>query len=79
MKASELTLNNIKPNKTQPNKHVMALITFVLLLPLVYFIPEFIATYMSDDRFFVSLISVGVIVPLLSYLLIPLILKLCFK
>jgi antibiotic biosynthesis monooxygenase (ABM) superfamily enzyme len=58
------------------NKHFMALLTFLLLLPLVYFIPSFIALYISEDRFLVSLISVAIIVPLLSYCLMPMLLKL---
>ena len=66
-------------SKQVPNKHVMALVTFLLLLPLVYFIPEFISIYISTEKFLVSLISVSIIVPLLSYLLIPLALKLIFK
>jgi len=63
----------------KPNNHLMAFLTFILLLPLVYFIPYFIAAYISEDRFLVSLISVGVIVPLLSYCLMPIVLKLLNK
>lgn len=67
----------MKKTSLKLNKHFMALLTFLLLLPLVYFIPSFIALYISEDRFLVSLISVAIIVPLLlSYCLMPMLLKL---
>jgi len=69
----------MKKTSLQPNKHFMAFLTFLLLLPLVYFIPNFIALYISEDRFLVSLISVGIIVPLLSYCLIPISIKMLKK
>ena len=76
MKTNRLKLKKKTMNNQVPNKHVMALVTFLLLLPLVYFIPELIAIYITTEKFLVSLISVSIIVPLLSYLFIPLVLKL---
>jgi len=57
------------------NKHFMALCTFILLLPLVYFIPPFISSNISKDHLHVTVISVAIIVPLLSYIAIPLMLR----
>jgi len=57
------------------NKHVMALSTFILLLPLVYFIPPFVSNNISKDHLHVTVISVAIIVPLLSYIAIPLMLR----
>lgn len=65
----------MKETSLKPNKHFMSFLTFLLLLPLVYFIPSFITLYISEDRFLVSLISVAIIVPLLSYCLMPMLLK----
>jgi len=57
------------------NKHFMALCTFILLLPLVYFIPPFVSSTISKDHLHVTVISVAIIVPLLSYIAIPLMLR----
>jgi len=57
------------------NKHFMALCTFILLLPLVYFIPPFVSSNISKDHLHVTVISVAIIVPLLSYIAIPLMLR----
>jgi len=84
MKTNKLKLNEqasdtLIPNREMPNKHFMALITFLLLLPLVYFIPELVSAYISNKRFLISLISVAIIVPLLTYILIPMVLIFGFK
>lgn len=65
------------PNQAPPpSKHLMALLTFIALLPLVYFIPPWVARHISEQHFLVTFISVAVIVPLISYLILPLLLKL---
>lgn len=66
------------------NKHVMALLTFLLLIPLVYFIPDWVGVGLnslsfSNDKFINVLLSVAIIVPLISYLLMPLAIKLVIK
>jgi len=53
------------------NRHLMALLTFTILLPLVYFIPPLVAKYISGDHWWVTFFSVSIIVPMLSYVLIP--------
>ena len=60
---------------TPPSKHVMAGLTFVALLPLVYVIPPWVAANISDHHAWVTLISVASIVPIISYLLLPGMLK----
>ncbi|NRB78893.1 MAG: hypothetical protein HRU38_09520 [Saccharospirillaceae bacterium] len=57
-------------NNSPPNKHVMAAFTFVALLPLVYFIPPWVAENISDQHVWVTLISVASIVPIISYVLL---------
>ena len=53
------------------NRHLIALITFFALLPLVYFIPPAVATSISDQRWLVTIISVAIIVPIISYIILP--------
>ena len=59
-------------NKPVPNRHVMVFMTFIALLPLVYFIPPWVATHAVSDHAAVTVISVAIIVPLLSYVILPL-------
>lgn len=61
---------------TPPNKHVIALINYLALVPLVYFIPQWLAPYLPANRFLQVGIVVAVIVPIISYIVMPLILKL---
>ena len=60
-----------KSNISPPNKHVMAGLTFVALLPLVYVIPPWVAENISDQHAWVTLISVASIVPIISYVSLP--------
>ncbi|SFD09977.1 hypothetical protein [Pseudoalteromonas denitrificans] len=60
------------------NRHVMAFITFILLLPLVYYIPAFVAKNVSDNDLYITIISVAIIVPVLTYILIPLVTRLIY-
>ena len=54
------------------NRHLIAFITFVALIPLVYFIPEWVSRFLIADRLGNVIISVAIIVPLISYLVLPL-------
>ena len=62
-------------------KHLMATITFLGLLPLVYFIPDWIAEMITPHKFTVVFLSLLIIVPLMSYVIIPQSLKIlaCMK
>jgi len=58
-------------NITPPSKHVMAVLTFLALLPLVYVIPPWVAAHISNQHGWVTLISVASIVPIITYGLLP--------
>ena len=53
------------------NKHVMALITFFALLPLVYFIPDVVGQFLPDIKWLNVTVVVGIIVPIMSYVVMP--------
>lgn len=54
------------------NPHIKAAFTFVSLLPLVYYIPPWIIHNLTDNHFFVTVISLAIIVPVVSYVAMPL-------
>lgn len=66
-------------NEKKPNQHIMALISFLALVPLVYFIPDFVAQYITDSKLLNVIVAVGIIVPIISYIVVPLSLKLLPK
>jgi hypothetical protein len=66
-------------DKRKPNQHLMALITFILLVPLVYFIPEFINLYIPDNKLAQVIAAVGIIVIIISYIAMPLTLAIFFR
>ncbi len=57
----------------QTNKHIIALITFFALVPLVYFIPEFVGQFLPTIKWLNVVVVVGIIVPIISYVLVPLV------
>ncbi|NRF27492.1 hypothetical protein HRJ45_04660 [Vibrio coralliilyticus] len=63
-------------NGSPPNRHWVALYTFVVLLPLVFFIPTWVQAQISEHPFVITLVSVGIIVPIVSYLALPMLIKL---
>ena len=61
-----------KSQNAQPiNKHVMALITFLALLPLVYFIPDVVRLFLPAIKWLNVTVAVGIIVPIMSYVVVP--------
>ena len=67
---------------SQPSSpHLIALLTFLGLLPLVYLIPPLVGRYITDIHGWNVIISVGIIVPIMSYILMPLLMAFvsCFK
>ena len=63
---------SIESRDTQPiSKHLIALITFLALLPLVYFIPDFVGQFLPKLKWLNVLVVVGVIVPIISYIVMP--------
>ncbi|MBL4762381.1 MAG: hypothetical protein JKY93_06750 [Gammaproteobacteria bacterium] len=63
-------------NKTKQSRHLAALFTFFSLLPLVYYIPPWLTSHVSDDPRIVTLLAVAIIVPIVSYIALPLLFKL---
>jgi len=62
--------------KHTPNRHLTAVFTFFALLPLVYFIPPWIALYISTNQLIITILAVLIIVPVVSYLFMPILHKL---
>lgn len=62
-----------------PNKHLIALINYLTLVPLVYFIPNSLQPYLPDNRFIQTCIVVAAIVPIISYIVMPITIRLIHK
>jgi hypothetical protein len=58
-----------------PNQHLVATFTFAVLLPLVYYIPPLVVSNVTDNHFLVTVLSLGFIVPVISYIALPLFFK----
>ncbi len=67
----------MRPNKQvlSPNQHVIAAYTFATLLPLVYYIPQWLVRNVTDNHLFVTVLSLAIIVPVVSYVALPLFFK----
>lgn len=59
----------------KPNKHLIALINFILLVPLVYFIPDIISPFLPANKLIQVAAAVGIIVPTISYIAMPITLR----
>ncbi|MCF2857705.1 hypothetical protein L1286_09500 [Pseudoalteromonas sp. SMS1] len=59
-----------------PNTHIVALINYFALLPLVYFIPELIAPYVGANKLIQVAVVVALIVPIISYVVMQIAIKL---
>ena len=61
-------------NKNQAiSKHVLALTTFLALVPLVYFIPDFVEQFLPPIKWLNVVVVVGIIVPIISYGIMPIV------
>lgn len=60
---------------TPPNKHLIALITYIALVPLVYFIPQWLNPYLPADKFVQVSADVAIIVVIISYMVMPITMK----
>jgi len=58
-----------------PNKHLIALVNYIALVPLVYFIPKSISPYLPENGFVQVCIIVAIIVPIISYIVMPITMK----
>lgn len=57
------------------NRHAIASFTFVILLPLVYYIPPWLTHNVSDNHLYVTVLAVAIIVPIVSYVALPILFK----
>jgi antibiotic biosynthesis monooxygenase (ABM) superfamily enzyme len=64
-------MNNSSQHNQQISKHTIALITFLALLPLVYFIPDFIGQFLPAIKWLNVMVVVAIIVPIISYGVMP--------
>ena len=53
------------------NQHAIAAITFIALIPLVYYIPDWMMQLLPSNKLSNTLISLALIVPIISYIVIP--------
>lgn len=58
-----------------PNKHLLAFINYIALVPLVYFIPTWVSPYLPDNKLLQVSIVVAIIVPIISYVVMPITMK----
>jgi antibiotic biosynthesis monooxygenase (ABM) superfamily enzyme len=58
-----------------PNRHLLALINYIALVPLVYFIPLWVKPYLPTSQLLQVSIIVAIIVPIISYVVMPFSLK----
>ena len=65
-------MKNNPQDKQEISQHVVALITFLALLPLVYFIPDFVGQFLPAITWLNVTVVVAVIVPIISYCVVPL-------
>jgi len=57
------------------NKHLVALINYIALVPLVYFIPQWLSPLLPNNELLQVAIIVAVIVPIISYIVMPITMK----
>lgn len=56
-------------------RHLIAAYTFIVLLPLVYFIPPWLQANIIADRLPATVLALAIIVPVVSYIALPLFFK----
>ena len=64
-------MNNQHGKIQRINPHLMALITFLSLVPLVYFVPPIISPFLPAIKWLNVAIEVGIIVLIMSYGVMP--------
>lgn len=64
-------MSKVSPDNQQINKHILALITFLALVPLVYYIPDFVGQFLPAIKWLNVVVVVGIIVPIMSYVVMP--------
>lgn len=64
-------MSKVSSDNQQINKHILALITFLALVPLVYYIPDFIGQFLPAIKWLNVVVVVGIIEPIISYVVMP--------
>ena len=59
-----------------PNRHVVAVFTYIALLPLVYYIPPWLVQHVTNDHLLITVLALAIIVPIISYIALPVLFKL---
>ncbi len=62
-----------------PNKHLLAVINYIALVPLVYFIPTWVIPYLPANKLLQVSIVVAIIVPIISYIVMPITMRLLLR
>jgi len=71
-----LHINFIEVNTVNSaQKHLIVLINYVTLVPLVYFIPEWVTPYLPANKLVQVCAVMAIIVPTISYIVMPLAIK----
>jgi hypothetical protein len=64
------------PTGASPNRHLKAFFTFMALIPLVYYVPPWIDQNISQNHLIVTVLALAIIVPIISYVMLPLMFRL---
>ena len=59
-------------NMNSIRSHIMAWVTILTPIPLVYFIPDLIAPYLLDNKLINVVTAVAIIIPIISCCVAPL-------
>lgn len=62
-----------------PSREKMAFVTYLGLIPPVYFIPPLITEYVTGNAFLGTLASLGIITPMMVYMIMPILTKIAAK
>lgn len=54
-----------------PGHHLKVFFTFLVLVPLVYYVPPWVMHNITDHHFFSTVLALAIIVPLVSYVAMP--------
>jgi antibiotic biosynthesis monooxygenase (ABM) superfamily enzyme len=58
-----------------PNKHLLAIATYLSLLPLVFFLPKLLNPYLPENELARLMLLLAIIVPIVSYIILPSVVK----
>ncbi len=69
---SQIKQDNSRQDKAV-SEHIYTLVTFLALVPLVYFIPDFVEPFLPAIKWLNVVVVVGIIVPIISYGIMPIV------